>query len=196
MDGLTKRKALRASAMALSTIQTISFEGLPDVTVKMWPEGKGAPTPARWSKQGNSYLVEHTMYDSIDEWRAKNGETGLRHEFFHHFLEAGGVTYDQKCELFELAHQVAPNGSFQYVWAGALVPRYWPNEDKTDPGCKWWLGGGDSQRRAGEDFAYLLQEMYDGQDDGIANVSRPNFAGRKIYVSAATRKILERAGVG
>lgn len=201
LDDLSKRKVLRASAMALSTIQGLPFDGLPDVTVQLW-DGKtpGHPTPARWSKRGTGWLVELSRYSDVDEWRAHFGEGALRHEFFHHWTETGGITYDQKCALFELAHQVAPNGSMPYPYSVDPLPRFWPNDDRTDPGCKWWLvataadipHGGDYEHRAGEDFAYLLQEMFDGEDDGIwRNGPRANFARRHKMVVAETRRILE-----
>lgn len=190
LDRLSKRKVLRSSAIALSTIQEIPFDGLPDVTVKLWAEGEpNYPRPARWSGRNGNYIVDLTRYADIEEWRAKYGWAALRHEFFHHFLQAGGITYEQMCELFTLAHQVEPNGSMPGYWTPTELPRYWPNDDKTDPGCKWWLEGGDYGKRAGENYAYLLQEMYDGEDDGIANVF--SFPGRKKLVVAETRRMLE-----
>ena len=194
MDRMSKRKVLRASAMALSTIQNLPFDKCPPVTVTL---GENVtPQSGGWNGHRGDYRIFLNRYESIDKWRVRRGEDTLRHEFFHHYLESGGITYEQKCALFELSHGVAPNGSRTWPATEFEIPRYWPdyNERLTGAKRKDWFAdyaGYNENRLAGEDWPYLLQEIYDGKDDGYINVARPNFNGRMESVLVTARSILE-----
>lgn len=188
---MAQRKILRAAAVALSTTVGLDWSTCGPVEAAIVPDtGKGGV--ARWRNLDGLYRVEVETYVPIRKWSVEVNAVNMRHELFHHFDFAGGLTPEQRHELFVVFTGREPNSTHE---SNDLVLPAWRPHESTDPRYPWppgsflWNGGLEYKTRPCEDFAYICEEIYDGERDGL-RVNRPNLKGRKKEVAARVQEIL------
>lgn len=186
-----QRKVLRACALALSTTRGIDWSNCKPIEVAI-VEDTGRSGVARWISGETKCRMEIERYVPVSEWDVEVNAHNARHELWHHHDFAGGLTPEQRHELFVEFTGKEPNAV--QVTYGIEVPAWRPYVPD-DPRFPWpdgsllWNGGKDYNTRPCEDYAYICEEIYDGELDGL-KVDRPNLKGRKREVAARVQEIL------